>query len=163
MNTLFNVFSPFIKSVGGYAIALLIGVSIGFGLHWKIATGDAAKKEVSVLKAQSEKREEQETLTQKIQVQYIDRIKVVEKEGKEITKYVPIYLDNTMLPGNFRLLHDSAVFGRVPDAAGSADAASVSIRTATETITDNYTTCRKNAEQLTALQDWVRGQRGVGK
>lgn len=101
--------------------------------------------------------------TTKTVTEYVDRVKTVRVAGatiiKEVPKYVPI--STCSLPGGFRLLHDAAAAGDATLAAGSSDAPSVDYQTLTETVADNYTACRLNAEQLTAIQGWVRAERSV--
>ncbi|MDO9602064.1 MAG: hypothetical protein Q7J02_07100, partial [Rhodocyclaceae bacterium] len=57
-------------------------------------------------------------------------------------------------------LHDAAAAGRIPQAAGAADAlpAGIALSAAAGTVADNYQRCHENAEQLIALQEWVRAQ-----
>jgi hypothetical protein len=102
-------------------------------------------------------------VTEKIVTKYIDRIKVIEREGAEVIRYVDrlIPVGTPDLPGGFRVLHDAAASGRFPDSPGGVDAARappVPASIAAETVAGNYQACRLNAEQLTALQDWVHAQ-----
>ena len=77
-----------------------------------------------------------------------------------ITKEIPVYVkaDACPLPGGFRLLHDAAADGRVPDPAGLADAAAVPAQIVAETVVSNYGTCHQVAQQLIGLQEWIRAQ-----
>lgn len=125
------------------------------------AKWDAANLSATVVNAQHGKR--QAEVTTQVVTQYVDRWRTVHDAGQTIIKEVPVYVpaDSPALPGGFRLLHDAAATGQLPDAAGSADAATVSAQDAAETVAGNYLTCRENAEQLMALQGWVREQRGI--
>lgn len=96
---------------------------------------------------------------------YVDRevVKVVEQIAvvtETITKEVPVYvpLDSPALPGGFRVLHDAAARGQVPDPAAIPDAAAVPAQDAASTISKNYGQCREVSARLTLLQDWVRLQ-----
>lgn len=102
-------------------------------------------------------------VTEKIVTKYVDRVKVIEREGAEVIRYVDRLIPATTpdLPGGFRVLHDSSASGRFPDSPDSVDvarAAAVPVTQAAETIAGNYLACRLNAEQLTALQEWVHSQ-----
>ena len=101
--------------------------------------------------------------TERVVTQYVDRVQVVAGRTKTIIKEVPIYVpaDSPSLPPGFRVLHDAAATGELPDPARIADAAPVPAQDAAETIVSNYGTCAETAEQVIALQDWIRAQQGV--
>jgi hypothetical protein len=54
-------------------------------------------------------------------------------------------------------LHDAAAAGRLPEPARDADAAAagIALSAVAGTVAENYTACRANAEQLSALQSWI--------
>lgn len=90
-------------------------------------------------------------------------IKVVEKIAvvtetiiKEVPTYVP--LDAPDLPAGWRLLHDAAARGEVPDPAALAHAAPASAADAANTVAANYGACLETAERLMAFQQWAREQ-----
>lgn len=152
------------------ATTCLLGVGIlagVFGFGWMKGSGhvqakwDAANLSATVVNAQHGKR--QAEVTTQVVTQYVDRWRTVHDAGQAIIKEVPVYVpaDSPALPGGFRLLHDAAATGQLPDAAGSADAPAVTAQDVAETVASNYLTCRENAEQLTALQAWVRGLQAV--
>lgn len=105
-------------------------------------------------------RYKQADSTVQIVTKYVDRIRTVHVTGDTIIKEVPIYVpsDSPDLPGGFRVLHDAAAVGELPNPARIADADPVPAQNLGETIVWNYTTCRATAEQLISLQDWVRKQ-----
>ena len=82
-----------------------------------------------------------------------------------ILKEVPVYVKDTdcPMPGGFRVLHDAAAHGEVPEPARIADAASVPAQDVASTVAENYGACHENAATLTALQEWVRQQAEVNK
>lgn len=102
----------------------------------------------------------QAVATVKVVTQYVDRVRTVRIAGETIIREVPRYvpLDSPALPGGWRLLHDGAARGEPIDAAASADAPPVSAQDAATAVADNYLACHEQAEQLTALQDWVAQQ-----
>lgn len=80
------------------------------------------KLEIEKLKLQSEE------ITSKTITKYIDRIKIVEKNGENIVKEVPVYItkadnDNCVLSNSVRLLHDAAVLNKntVSESTGIVD------------------------------------------
>lgn len=119
---------------------------------WDKAVADAAL-------AASQRKEAQGQTTVQVVTQYVDRVKVVREKGDTIIKEVPIYVpvDSPALPGGFRVLHDAAALGELPDPARVADADPADAQTVATTVADNYATCHAIREQLIGLQDWVSG------
>lgn len=119
------------------------------------------QRAVADFKAQAERVDAK----REVVTQYVDR--VVEKTVKDIqvvtetiTKEVPVYVpsDTPDLPAGWRLLHDAAARGEVPNPAGLADAAAVPAQDAANTVIANYGTCRETAERLRAFQTWATQQ-----
>lgn len=82
---------------------------------------------------------------------------------KTITKEVPVYVpsDSCPLPGGFRVLHDAAANGEVPNPARIPDAAAVLAQDAAATVAENYGTCRETAQRLIDLQAWIKAQQAI--
>ncbi len=82
---------------------------------------------------------------------------------KTIIKKVPIYVkaDDCPMPGGFRVLHDAAANGTVPDPAAVADAAPAPAADVAATVADNYGTYFETAERLLGLQAWVAAQQAL--
>ena len=89
---------------------------------------------------------------------------------KTILKEVPVYVAQTectnadgavALSGAFRVFHDAAADGELPDAARVPDAAPVAIEDVDKTVAANYGACLENARQLTDLQQWIREQQAL--
>jgi len=144
------------------ALLALAVALLGFGwvkgashvqARWDDAVGRQALATVHVQQRQAE-------ATVKVVTQYVDRVRTVHVTGETLIKEVPIYVspDSPALPGGFRMLHDAAALGQLPDPARVADAPAVPAQDAAATVAANYLTCRENAEQLTALQSWIREQ-----
>lgn len=106
---------------------------------------------------------QQAKVTERVVTKYVDRVRVIRERGATIVKEVPIYVpsDAAPLPGGFRLLHDAAAAGAVPDPAGIPDAAGVPAQDAAAVVAENYGTYHETAARLTALQDWVRQQQAL--
>jgi hypothetical protein len=149
------------------ALLVLAVALVGFGWvkgaanvqgEWDAANAKQAERVSAIKKRQAE-------ATVKVVTRYIDRIQVVRDTGDAITKEVPFYVTTQddaacQLTRGFVRLHDAAAAGRVPGAAGVADAApaGIALSSAAATVADNYERCRENASQLNSLQEWIRAQ-----
>ena len=146
------------------ALAALAAALLGFGLvkgaghvqaEWDAAISKQALQVADVKVAQAE-------ATVKVITKYVDRVKVVRETGDTIIKEVPVYVPAEadaacVVNHGFVRLHDAAAAGRIPQSAGGSDAppAGIALSAVAGTVADNYGRCHENAEQLTALQEWV--------
>lgn len=66
---------------------------------------------------------------------------------------------------SFVRLHDAAAAGELPEPARDADAAAagIALSAVAGTVAANYQTCHENAEQLRALQAWIREMKVAGE
>lgn len=99
----------------------------------------------------------------RVETKYVDRVQVIREKADAIVREVPVYVaaDSCPLPGGFRLLHDAAAEGTVPDPASIADAAPVEAQDAARTVAGNYGSCLETAQRLTSLQEWVTAQHAL--
>ena len=147
------------------AMAALAAALIGFG--WIKGAGhvqaqwDAAVQQQTLQAAAVRERQAQTTV--KVVTEYVDRVRIVREKGdtiiKEVPVYVPVQADAACtIHRGFVRLHDAAAAGELPDPAGDADApaAGLALSAVAGTVATNYQTCHENAEQLRALQVWVR-------
>ena len=147
------------------ALVALGAALIGFG--WIKGAGhvqakwDAAAQEQTLHAAAVRERQAQATV--KVVTQYVDRVLVVREKGDTIIKEVPIYVPAQAdaactINRGFVRLHDAAAAGELPEAARDVDAAAagLALSAVAGTVAANYQTCHENAEQLRALQVWVR-------
>ena len=138
---------------------------VGFG--WVKGAGhvqaqwDAAVKQDALQAAAV--REEQAQATVEVITEYVDRVRVVREKGdtiiKEVPVYVPVQADAACtINRGFVRLHDAAAAGALPEPARDADAAAadIALSAVAGTVATNYQTCHETAEQLRALQTWVR-------
>ena len=143
------------------ALAALSVALVGFG--WVKGAGhvqdewDIASNKQSMQVAVIQKRQAEATV--KVVTKYVDRVKVVQETGNTIIKEVPVYVPAEadaacVLYRGFVRLHDAAAAGRIPEPAGSTDAApaGIALSAVAATVSDNYQRCHENAEQLRALQ-----------
>lgn len=143
-----------------------LGVAL-FGFGWfkgasrVQAQWDAAVQQRTLQVAAVRERQAQATV--KVVTQYVDRVRVVREKGETIIKEVPAYVPGQAdaactINHGFVRLHDAAAAGNLPEPARDADAAAAGLALAAVagTVAANYQTCHENAEQLRALQVWVR-------
>lgn len=145
-------------------LAMVLFAAALFGAGWVKGSArvhaewDAATSKQSLQVARAQKK--QAEITTQVVTKYIDKIKLVHDQGETIIKEVPYYVpsDTCILPAGFRLLHDAAARGELPDTTRSTDAQPVTAQTVATTIATNYQQSREIATQLEALQEWVMRQ-----
>jgi hypothetical protein len=149
-------------------VALLAVALFAGGWHYGAArvTAQWSAEKQKTAQAVAKVETKQAVVTAKVETKYVDRVQVIREQGKTITqqvvKYVP--LSTPALPYGFRVLHDAAATGvQLPSAAGGLDGPAVSAQDVASTVASNYTDCRATAAELTALQEWVRGEQGAAK
>lgn len=128
------------------------------------AQWDAATAAQQLAQTQVQTRQAQATV--QVVTRYVDRIQVVREKGdtliQEIPVYVPVQADAACtVRRGFVSLHDAAAAGELPEPARDADAPAegLALSAVAGTVAANYQTCHENAEQLKALQDWIRQTR----
>lgn len=141
------------------ALALLAAGFAAGGLYvsgkWRAAEAARAVQAVKIVTRQG-------AATERVVVRWKERQAgervVTETQIKEVLRYVPPAAD-PVLPLGWRLLHNAAAAGAVPQAPAGADVAAgdTQASAAAQAVVGNYGTCRVTAAQLEALQDWVRG------
>jgi hypothetical protein len=150
------------------ALAILVTAATGWGWVKGAASVQAewnaerAAQTITVLRVKVAQAE----VTERVVTQYVDRVRIVRETADAIIREVPVYVPaqcdpDGRLPAGWRVLHDAAASGGAADPATVAHAQPVAPDAAAETVTRNYGTCRETAEQLTALQQWVREQAAV--
>lgn len=150
------------------ALAVL-GIAL-FGFGWLKgashvqARWDAASAAQQQAQAQVQTRQAQASV--QVVTRYVDRIQIVREKGdtliQEIPVYVPVQADAACTVHNgFVSLHDAAAAGDLPEPTRDADAPAegLALSAVAATVVSNYQTCHENAEQLKALQDWIRQTR----
>lgn len=160
-------FVPFISTyrlpIQVAAIAILV-----FGVYMEGGISNQEKWEAKVAEAKLEMAKKDAASAEastKVVTKYITKIEVVKEKGDAIIKEIPKYISQDAdakcaVPNGFVVLHDSASRNEVPDSTRSVDAGTsdVKISGVAETVTENYTTYYKIAEQLKSLQEWVKTQ-----
>ena len=165
-------FLAFFNSTLGRYLLIGLLVAASYGAAYMKGRGDGwDKREAQAVAEAKETSKQLEALalnrgkvTERVVTQYKDRVKIVKVQGEEVVREIErlIPSDACVLDGGFRSLHDAAVTGRFPEAAtGANDASGVPQDVAARTVIENYAIAKQNAEQLAALQDWVRQQSEV--
>ena len=150
-------------------ISLILGCLLsGTFLFYSGKKVELDRQEVNRLRLEAEIAELQiqsKNRTEKIITEYVDRIKVIEKERiVYATKTNEILNDKIIndypVPNGFIRLHNSAAEGTIPEGPRNSDEepSTFKINQVAETVIDNYIGCRENTEQLQALQSWVKEQ-----
>lgn len=157
--------------IPAWAIKLALALTItlaafAYGYHKGSARIQAAwdqEKAAQALAAQTEATRTASVAVKTV-TRYIDRVRLVQGRTKTITTEVPIYVpveadaDCTVNRGFVRLHNAAAAGDALPEPAGAADAApaGLALSALAGIVVENYGACHQTAEQLTALQDWVR-------
>ena len=115
-------------------------------------------------------RQRQAEATVQVVTRYVDRVRVVREKGDTIIKEVPIYVPvqadaACTINRGFVRLHDAAAAGELPEPARDTDAAAagIALSAVAGTVAANYQSCHENAEQLRALQAWVREMAAISR
>lgn len=119
-----------------------------------------AKSEAQQEKAFNQLLKQKSKIEVQVVTEYVDKLVEVEKwktKYVEVIKHVPD--TSTVLSNGWVYAHDksTSMYPGTIDSTRASDAAPSGI-TAPEAlggVINNYATCRKNAEQLVALQGWV--------
>jgi hypothetical protein len=155
-------------------IASLVAALFFAAIGWKIYLKgrDAGRAEIqmkwdqqvqSVEKASRAMAEVQQKIITKTVTKFVEKAaqeRIVYRDIiKEVENYVPITL--SMLPSDFRLLHDAAATGSpLPEAGDTArtTATPVPPKDVAFTVADNYEACRYDQGRLEVLQKIVNMQ-----
>jgi hypothetical protein len=146
-------------------VLFILGVYLSGGISNEASWREkVAEMELAVAKKEAESSE----ATTKVVTKYVETVKIVKEKGDVIIKEVPKYITKEsdakcVIPNAFVVLHDSASKNEIPDTARLADerASATKLSTVTETVVGNYSICHQNAEQLKALQTWIKEQEKV--
>jgi len=146
-------------------VLFILGVYLSGGIsndaRWK---EKVAEMELAVAKKEVKSAEE----TTKVVTKYIETVKIVKEKGDVIIKEVPKYITKESdakcpIPNTFVVLHDSASKNEIPEPTRLANegTSETKLSTVTETVVENYSICHQNAEQLKALQEWIKLQQSI--
>jgi hypothetical protein len=120
---------------------------------------EAANLRAANAELQTKLTAEISNVKERIITKYVDRVRVIKQKEyvyrEQATNNVP---DRAELSNGWVYLHDTAAAGGDADSTRSADAtgSGVEANQALAVVAENYAACNANAEQLTALQEYVR-------
>lgn len=158
------------------ALELLFGVllvAVIFGLGFTAqAKLDAAKRRAATAEANVRRLQgelAQANLSERVVTRYVDRVQVVREAAATITKEIPVYVTVEAdaacpIPVGFVRVHNAAAEGvplGEPAGDSNAPAAGLTLSAVAATVNDNYAACHENAEQVTALQAYLRGLQAI--
>lgn len=157
---------PWVYALGA---GILIAGAVGFVAYERHDAREEGKAEIQAKWDKSVERgraivadlqKRADKITVRTEIQYVDRVKVVHEQGREIERVRTVFVptDSGYLTGGFRLYHDAAVTNTIPDPAAIPDAAPVSIAEATDTIAANYEKANVCYATVKAWQDWATEQ-----
>jgi hypothetical protein len=165
LNLSLDPIRPYLPIVYAVGVALILSVTFVGGCNYG---GDRvqAKWDKSVAKGKAEVerlKSEAGKVTVRVETKTVEVVRTVKVKGDTIVRQVPIYISRDLpeLPGAFRVLHDAAATGALPNPASFPDATPIAPQDVASTTADNYTACRVNAATLAGLQEWVREQHKV--
>lgn len=162
-----------IPLVNKYIIPVKVGSAflLVFGLYMEGGISNQERWEAKVSEAKLEMAKKDVAsadTTTRVVTKYVTKVEVIKENGNAIIKEIPKYIDanadgQCVIPNGFVLLHDSASRNEIPDSTNGVDggASSVKLSGVAETVSINYTTYYKVAEQLKSLQDWVKQQQTI--
>lgn len=147
---------------GALILALVVGGIYAKGRNdearaWK---GKEAERQLAEAKRRVALQAQVDTLASDLEAARAARQVITRTITREVPRYVqsppPQCADSGLHAGGFRVLHDAAAGGVVPDAARLADAPAVDARAAADTIASNYGVCLEWREQVIGWQRWYQ-------
>jgi hypothetical protein len=148
---------------GPYVLAALLFVvaiaGAGYeGWHQRGKQADAEKAAILAEAAQkvAEAKQQNAEVSQKVVIQYRDRIKVVREVSPDVQHDVQVIKSSDCkLPPEFLRLYNESTGSESQPAIGADDSAACA--DAIATLRENNQRARENAEQMKALQAWAEG------
>ena len=146
-----------------YKIALILAIVLG-AFSYGYTKGNArAEAEIAKFAARASElqaalEKEQSNIKEKVITEYVDKIqKVKEKQYVYVKQAEEVVPNQYNLSNGWVYLHDASASGADADNARASDATASDVKDnqALSVIIDNYGTCKRNAEQLAALQDYI--------
>lgn len=143
-----------------FVLAAMALLAFGYMKGVQHEEGAQAKRDLQNERASAVLVGKRASSSNKVELKYAPALTQIRTVTKETVRYVPqfVRVDECRLSGGFRVYHDAASQGLVPDPARVPDAAAVSAQVVAATVADNYGTCLANAKQLEGLQEWVTEQ-----
>ncbi|WP_199098960.1 hypothetical protein [Dyella sp. ASV21] len=145
------------------ALCLVAALAVAGWQHHALANAHAARDRAQAEAIASQFELSLSRIDRQVETHYLERIQIVHDAIKPIEIKVPVYVSPTTdrafpLPVGFVRLHDAAADLSDLPTPGTIDgtASAVEASTAAGVVVSNYGTYHEIAEQLIALQAWVR-------
>lgn len=152
-------------------LLLLIGAIGGYVVlqHHRVSRAEARAQAAEGQAARLGAELQQSRLNVRVVTQFVDRVQVVRERAATLTQEIPVYVTaqadaRCAVPVGFVRVHDAAAQNLPLDRpAGDPDAhaAGVTLSAVADTVAGNYGACHETREQLTGLQDYVRGLQAI--
>jgi len=150
-------------------IASVVLMLLGIYFYGGYSTEMMWRERVAELQAEVDKKDNLSAIASKdIVIKYINKTKVIKEKGDVIIKEVPKYITEKSdagctIPQSYIVLHNSASKNEIPDPARGVDdsPSGLKLSTTLETVVSNYILYYETAEQLKALQEWIKTQEKI--
>ena len=161
--------TAFLLFLRKYWFHLIMAAAVVMVLWWAYAAGkESVQKDWDAAVARgvievAKLKEKQVVVTTKVETVYVDRVRTIREKGDaiETVREVFVPVDSGSLGGGFRLFHDAAVTGVIPESASITDAAAIPIADVADTLASNYERCHVAYATVEGLQDWILEQQKV--
>ena len=158
--------NPLVMRIG----AIVLACVAVFGFGWFKGSA-SVQKQWDAFKQQEanhalQVQQNQTQATTKVVADYNQKQNDIKEKSNVIVKQIPVYLAGADCPaaGRIGLLISSAASGvPLPATAGASDVPATTTTELAEWSTDTIAAFRQNAEQLIALQEWIRKMQEVTK
>lgn len=156
--------------IGRWLLILTISAAAVAGAYYRVKSLGWEERDAIAQKEEKERERlaavlatKQVAVTERVVTKYITRTKEIQVKGEEVIREVEKLVPSGScdLPGGWRVLHDAAAQGSLPETASGDAAAPVPAATAATTVAQNYAICRLDQERLRALQEWVLEQENL--
>lgn len=145
---------------GVLAVVFVVAFGLGGTSAWKLQNWRQDAQKAEELREAQRMNNKQQTISTAVatkQAAAQEKIRYVTvTQIKEVDRYVSV--NDCPMSGSFRVFHDAAAEGKIPDPASRANAPTATTRDVALTVAENYGICRETAERLTGLQEWVTEQ-----
>lgn len=158
--------NPLVMRIG----AIVLACVAVFGFGWFKGSA-SVQKQWDAFKQQEanhtlQVQQNQTQATTKVVADYNQKQNDIKEKSNVIVKQIPVYLAGVDCPaaGRIGLLINSAASGvPLPATAGASDVPATTTTELAEWSTDTIAAFQQNAEQLIALQEWIRKMQEVTK
>lgn len=151
--------------IPGWAKALVVAAIVaaiayaGWSIRSTYAERDSLKTTVAAQAETLKLAAKVTTVTSEVMSARVQSAASIKAKAKDVQVEIHKRLagGKCSLPGDWRVLHDSAADGETPPPTSGTDGPTVTAEEAASTVADNYETYHDTADRLTKLQQWIQG------